>query len=89
MRRVLAAATNRLRTSGQKTILFVDEIHHFNKAQQDIFCLTSKLEISASSARPTYNPFFYVNSALVSRSQGFSTRTAQRRTTGAVDRSAR
>src|SRR5256885_268276 len=36
MRRVLAAATNRLRTSGQKTILFVDEIHHFNKAQQDI-----------------------------------------------------
>ena len=36
MRRVIAAATNRLRTSGRKTILFVDEIHHFNKAQQDI-----------------------------------------------------
>ena len=36
MRRVIAAATNRLRTSGQKTILFIDEIHHFNKAQQDI-----------------------------------------------------
>src|SRR6266567_5717219 len=36
MRRVLAAAANRLRTSGQKTILFIDEIHHFNKAQQDI-----------------------------------------------------
>jgi putative ATPase len=30
MRRVIAAATNRLRTSGRKTILFVDEIHHFN-----------------------------------------------------------
>ena len=36
MRRVIAAAANRLRTSGQKTILFIDEIHHFNKAQQDI-----------------------------------------------------
>src|SRR5256885_8505819 len=33
MRRVIAAATNRLRTSGQRTILFVDETHHFNKAQ--------------------------------------------------------
>src|SRR5207237_5608669 len=36
MRRVIAAAANRLSTSGRKTILFVDEIHHFNKAQQDI-----------------------------------------------------
>ena len=36
MRRVVAAATNRRRTSGKKTILFVDEIHHFNKVQQDI-----------------------------------------------------
>src|SRR4029077_13638385 len=36
MRRVIATATNRLRTSGQKTILFIDEIHHFNKAQQDV-----------------------------------------------------
>src|SRR5882724_8730202 len=31
LRRVIAAATNRLRTSGRKTILFIDEIHHFNK----------------------------------------------------------
>src|SRR6266446_5202444 len=36
MRRLIAGATNRLRTSRQKTILFIDEIHHFNKAQQDI-----------------------------------------------------
>jgi putative ATPase len=71
MRRVLAAATNRLRTSGQKTILFVDEIHHFNKAQQDILLP----DVEAGSLRligaTTYNPFFYVNSALVSRSQVF------------------
>src|SRR5438132_6524956 len=71
MRRVIAAATNRLRTSGQRTILFVDEIHHFNKAQQDILLP----DVEAGSLRligaTTYNPFFYVNSALVSRSQVF------------------
>ena len=71
MRRVLAAATNRLRTSGRKTILFVDEIHHFNKAQQDILLP----DVEAGNLRligaTTYNPFFYVNSALVSRSQIF------------------
>jgi putative ATPase len=71
MRRVIAAATNRLRTSGRKTILFVDEIHHFNKTQQDILLP----DVEAGSLRligaTTYNPFFYVNSALVSRSQVF------------------
>jgi putative ATPase len=71
MRRVIAAATNRLKTSGQKTILFIDEIHHFNKAQQDILLP----DVEAGSLRligaTTYNPFFYVNSALVSRSQVF------------------
>ena len=71
MRRLLAAATNRLRTSGQKTILFVDEIHHFNKAQQD----TLLPDVEAGNLRligaTTYNPYFYVNSALVSRSQVF------------------
>ena len=36
MRKVVAGAQHRLRTAGRKTILFVDEIHHFNKAQQDI-----------------------------------------------------
>jgi putative ATPase len=71
MRRVIAAATNRLRTSGQKTILFIDEIHHFNRAQQDILLPdveTGNLRLIGAT---TYNPFFYVNSALVSRSQVF------------------
>jgi putative ATPase len=71
MRRVIAAANNRLRTSAQKTILFVDEIHHFNKSQQDILLP----DVEAGNLRligaTTYNPFFYVNSALVSRSQVF------------------
>src|SRR5580765_1414892 len=71
MRRVIAAGTNRLRTSGRTTTLFIDEIHHFNKAQQDILLP----DVEAGNLRligaTTYNPFFYVNSALVSRSQVF------------------
>ncbi len=43
MRRVIAGATNRTRTSRQKTILFIDEIHHFNKAQQDILHAVSAI----------------------------------------------
>jgi putative ATPase len=71
MRRVIAAATNRLRTSGRKTILFVDEIHHFNKAQQDILLPDVEAGTLRLIGATTYNPFFYVNSALVSRSQIF------------------
>ncbi len=71
MRRTLAAATNRIRTSGQKTILFIDEIHHFNKAQQDILLPDVESGNLRLIGATTYNPFFYVNSALVSRSQVF------------------
>ncbi|HEX8280055.1 MAG TPA: replication-associated recombination protein A [Chthoniobacterales bacterium] len=71
MRRVVAAAANRVRTSGQKTILFVDEIHHFNKAQQDILLPDVESGNLRLIGATTYNPFFYVNSALVSRSQVF------------------
>jgi len=71
MRRVIASATNRRRTSGKNTIVFIDEIHHFNKAQQD----TLLPDVESGNLRligaTTYNPFFYVNSALVSRSQVF------------------
>ncbi len=71
MRRVVAGASNRVRTSGQKTILFVDEIHHFNKAQQDILLPDVESGNLRLIGATTYNPFFYVNSALVSRSQVF------------------
>jgi putative ATPase len=71
MRRVVAGATNRRRTSGKKTILFVDEIHHFNKAQQDILLPDVESGNLRLIGATTYNPFFYVNSALVSRSQVF------------------
>jgi len=71
MRRVIADATNRTRTSGQKTILFIDEIHHFNKAQQDILLPDVESGNLRLIGATTYNPFFYVNSPLVSRSQVF------------------
>ena len=71
MRKVVAAATQRRRISGQKTILFVDEIHHFNKGQQDILLPDVESGNLRLIGATTYNPFFYVNSALVSRSQVF------------------
>jgi putative ATPase len=71
MRKVVASAANRLRSAGRKTILFVDEIHHFNKAQQDILLPDVESGNLRLIGATTYNPFFYVNSALVSRSQVF------------------
>src|SRR5216110_847369 len=70
MRRVIAAAVNRLRTSGRKTILFVDEIHHFNKAQQDILLPDVESGNLRLIGATTYNPYFYVNSALVDKERG-------------------
>jgi putative ATPase len=71
MRKVVAAAANRLRTSGRKTIVFIDEIHHFNKAQQDILLPDVENGNLRLIGATTYNPYFYVNSALVSRSLVF------------------
>ena len=71
MRRVLASAANRLANTGAATILFIDEIHRFNKAQQDVLLP----DVESGSVRligaTTHNPFFFVNSPLVSRSQIF------------------
>jgi len=74
MRRVIAMAENRLRTSGQKTILFIDEIHRFNKAQQDVLLPDVEAGTVRLIGATTHNPFFYINSPLVSRSQVFELR---------------
>jgi putative ATPase len=71
MRRVLAAAANRLENKGQPTILFIDEIHRFNKAQQDVLLPDVEAGIVRLIGATTHNPFFFVNSPLVSRSQIF------------------
>src|SRR3954462_9052394 len=74
MRRVLSAAANRLANTGQPTILFIDEIHRFNKAQQDILLPDVESGAVRLIGATTHNPFFFVNSPLVSRSQIFELR---------------
>src|SRR6266403_1982162 len=74
MRRVLSAAANRLQNTGQQTILFVDEIHRFNKAQQDVLLPDVESGVIRLIGATTHNPFFFVNSPLVSRSQIFELR---------------
>jgi putative ATPase len=71
MRRVLGAATNRLHNTGQPTILFIDEIHRFNKSQQDVLLPDVESGVVRLIGATTHNPFFFINSPLVSRSQIF------------------
>jgi putative ATPase len=71
VRRVSAAATLRHRSKGVRTILFIDEIHRFNKAQQDVLLPDVENGNLRLIGATTHNPFFYINSPLVSRSQVF------------------
>ncbi|MBE0543891.1 MAG: replication-associated recombination protein A [Verrucomicrobia bacterium] len=74
MRRVLSGAANRLENTGQSTILFIDEIHRFNKSQQDVLLPDVESGVVRLIGATTHNPFFFVNSPLVSRSQIFELR---------------
>jgi putative ATPase len=69
VRGVLARARERLGTSSQRTILFLDEIHRFNKAQQDALLPAVETGLVTLIGATTENPYFEVNSALLSRSQ--------------------
>jgi putative ATPase len=71
LREVLGEARERLETSGRKTLLFIDEIHRFNKAQQDALLPDVEDGIVVFVGATTENPFFAINSALVSRSRVF------------------
>jgi putative ATPase len=74
MRRVLTTASHRLANTGQPTLLFIDEIHRFNKAQQDVLLPDVESGTVRLIGATTHNPFFFVNSPLVSRSQIFELR---------------
>jgi putative ATPase len=69
VREVLARARERLGAHGQRTILFLDEIHRFNKAQQDALLPAVEEALVTLIGATTENPYFEVNSALLSRSQ--------------------
>ena len=69
VRRVLAEARDRLGANGQRTILFLDEIHRFNKGQQDALLPAVESGLVTLIGATTENPYFEVNSALLSRTQ--------------------
>jgi putative ATPase len=71
LREVLDEARDGLAAGDQRTLLFIDEIHRFNKAQQDALLPDVEEGVVTLVGATTSNPFFAVNSALVSRSQVF------------------
>ncbi|MCG0313541.1 MAG: AAA family ATPase [Calditerricola sp.] len=71
IRKIVDEAKARLGMYGQRTILFIDEIHRFNKAQQDALLPYVEEGTVVLIGATTENPFFEVNAALLSRSQIF------------------
>ncbi|MCE9531151.1 MAG: replication-associated recombination protein A [Planctomycetes bacterium] len=72
VRELLAQARNELETAGERTILFLDEIHRFNKAQQDVLLPDVEDGVIILIGATTQNPFFAINTPLLSRSQIFT-----------------
>ena len=75
IREQIAAASDRQRLHGQGTILFVDEVHRFNKSQQDALLPHVENGTVTFVGATTENPYFEVNKALVSRSRVFELQT--------------
>jgi putative ATPase len=71
VRRVIASAHERLLQDGKRTILFIDEIHRFNKAQQDALLPAVEDGVVHLIGATTENPYFEVTSALLSRCRVF------------------
>ena len=71
LREVIAEADDRLAAAGERTLLFVDEIHRFNKPQQEVLLPDVEEGVVILVGATTENPFFTVVSALVSRSRIF------------------
>ena len=71
LRKILEPARELRLRAGQETVLFIDEIHRFNKSQQDILLpYVEEGDVTLIGAT-THNPFFFINSPLVSRSRVF------------------
>jgi putative ATPase len=72
IRDVIAEAKDRLATAGARTVLFIDEIHRFNRAQQDVLLDDVESGVLILIGATTENPFFSINSPLISRSTIFA-----------------
>ncbi|EGF26919.1 replication-associated recombination protein A [Rhodopirellula baltica] len=71
VREVLAKARDRVSAGDPRPLLFIDEIHRFNKSQQDALLADVESGIISLIGATTSNPYFAVNAALISRSQLF------------------
>jgi len=71
-KKLFAEAQNTLALTGKKTIIFCDEIHRFNKSQQDAFLAPIETGLITLIGATTENPSFKINAALLSRCQTFS-----------------
>jgi putative ATPase len=71
IREITADARSRLVSRGERTVLFIDEIHRFNRAQQDVLLDDVENGIVTMIGATTENPYFSVNSPLISRSTVF------------------
>ena len=71
VRAVLDAARRRLELDGHRTVYFLDEVHRFNKAQQDVLLEDVERGVVSLIGATTENPMYAVNAALVSRSRVF------------------
>jgi putative ATPase len=74
VRKVIERAEHRRKTTGEATIFFLDEIHRFNKAQQDALLPAVEEGVVTLIGATTENPYFEVNSALLSRCQIYELR---------------
>jgi putative ATPase len=72
LRQVLDNAKDRLLSSARRTVLFIDEIHRFNRAQQDVLLDDVENGVVTLIGATTENPFFSINSPLISRSTVFT-----------------
>ncbi|MET0510206.1 MAG: replication-associated recombination protein A [Thermoleophilaceae bacterium] len=77
VREVLARAEHRRQTANEPTIFFLDEIHRFNKAQQDTLLPAVEEGLISLVGATTENPYFEVNSALLSRCRVYELRALE------------
>jgi putative ATPase len=88
IRKVIESAKSRAEISGKRTILMLDEIHHFNRSQQDALLPDVERGTIALIGITTENPFFYVNAAIISRSTVFEFKSLSQKALFAIMESA-
>lgn len=88
IRDALARARDRLQMNGRRTVLFIDELHRFNKAQQDVLLPDVEEGTVIMVGATTHNPFFTIVPALVSRSQIFEFKALEKDHIKSIVRSA-